>query len=87
MNWERSERFEEFDGCRLCLHWRGGKCAAYPERVPLPILSGQVDHLVERPGQVGGVLFEPIDVEHWRSTGERVPRRDHITRSASVRAS
>jgi hypothetical protein len=86
VNWERSERFEEFDGCRLCLHWRAGSCAAYPECIPLPILAGQVDHLVERPGQVGDVVFTPIDLEHWRATGERIPRSEPVTSSLSSRA-
>ncbi len=32
-------------------------CPAYPERIPLLILDGQVDHLVVRPGQVGDTVF------------------------------
>ena len=36
--------------------------AAYPVRIPLPIVSGQVDHMVPRPGD-HGILFEPIDVK------------------------
>ena len=73
MNWERSDLYEEWDGCRWCFHWRVGKCAAYPERIPLAILSGEIDHMVKRPDQVGDTLYEPIDVEHWQRTGERVP--------------
>lgn len=81
MNWDRSERYEEWDGCRWCIHWRGGKCAAYPERIPLAILSGEVDHLVKRPGQVGHTVYEPIDIEHWQRTGARVPAASPAARA------
>ena len=36
-------------------------CAAYPERIPISIASGEVDHLVVRPGQVGDIVFELTD--------------------------
>jgi hypothetical protein len=48
-------------------------CEAYPERIPIQIASGEVDHLVIRPGQVGEIVFAPIDMETWRRTGRRVP--------------
>ena len=73
MNWERSEQFEEWPGCFECAHYRHGRCAAYPERIPLTILSGEVDHLVPRPGQVDAILFEPMDREAFLATGKRVP--------------
>lgn len=73
-NWEPSERYDEWEGCLGCVHFRHAKCAAYPERIPLVILSGEVDHMVPRPRQVGTIVFEPIDVETWRRTGQRVPR-------------
>jgi hypothetical protein len=44
-------------------------------RIPLVILSGEIDHLVPRPGQVGTVTFEPIDLDVWERTGEREPER------------
>jgi hypothetical protein len=72
MNREPSERFSEWQGCLGCAHYRYNKCDAYPERIPLPILSGEVDHMVPRPGQVGEIVFEPMDVEAWRQTGRRV---------------
>jgi hypothetical protein len=34
-----------------------------------------VDHLVVRPGQVDAIVYEPIDVEHWRRTRERIPAK------------
>ena len=73
MDWERSERFEEWKGCRMCVHWRAARCVAYPKAIPLIILSGEVDHLVPRPGQAGATVYEPIDLQVWRETGERVP--------------
>ena len=60
-------------GCRYCVHWRAGRCAAYPERIPLVILSGEIDHLVPRPGQIGTTTFEMIDLDLWERTGERAP--------------
>lgn len=73
-NWERSERFEEWPGCFGCAHYRHGRCAAYPERIPLVIISGEIDHLVQRPGQVADTVFEPADPEVWRRTRQRAPR-------------
>jgi len=75
VNWERSARFAEWQGCRGCLHYDRGRCAAYPERIPLLIFSGAVDHMVPRPGQVADIVFEPMDIEHWVRTGERIPAR------------
>ena len=34
-------------------------CPAYPDRIPLVIVAGEIDHLVVRPGQVGDTVFEP----------------------------
>jgi hypothetical protein len=73
MTWEPSERFGEWQGCRGCAHYRQARCVAYPERIPLVILSGEVDHMVPRPGQVGDTVFEPMDWEVFRATGQRVP--------------
>jgi hypothetical protein len=36
-------------------------CAAYSDRIPLAIASGEVDHLVVRPGQVGETVFELVE--------------------------
>ena len=73
MNWKPSARFDEWQGCRACIHFDRVRCAAYPTAIPLQILSGEVDHMVPRPGQVGDIVFEPIDVEEWVRTGRRVP--------------
>jgi hypothetical protein len=76
MNWERSDRYDDWSGCRACVHYRRSRCVAYPERIPLLILSGEVDHLVPRPGQVGDTVFEPMDFQVWRETRRRVPLRE-----------
>jgi hypothetical protein len=58
--WERSiPRDQPWGGCWTCGHFRPGfRCAAFPDRIPLPIFSGEVDHLVVRPGQVGDTVFK-----------------------------
>lgn len=73
MNWEPSARFDEWQGCLGCAHYQYGRCAAYPKAIPLPIISGAADHMVPRPGQVEGVLFEPMDLEVFCRTRQRVP--------------
>lgn len=40
-------------------------CPAFPNGIPFPIIAGQADHYVERPGQVPGILFD--------DTGETYP--------------
>ena len=87
MNWEPSEHYHEWEGCIGCAHWRAARCVAYPTHIPLIILDGQVDHMVPRPGQVGETVFEPMDVEHWRLTGERRPRRGTGDRAVVASAS
>jgi hypothetical protein len=53
---------ESWGGCRACKHLQpGGRCIAFPDRIPLAIFAGDVDHLVARPGQVGGTVFEIAD--------------------------
>jgi hypothetical protein len=47
-------------GYLKCVHVRrDDTCIAYPRQIPIPIASGEVDHLVVRPGQVGDTVFEP----------------------------
>jgi hypothetical protein len=75
MNWEPSERFAEWPGCRACAHYAGGRCIAFPDHIPFDIVCGAVDHLVPRPGQVGDIVFEPLDPDVLRRTGKRVPLR------------
>jgi hypothetical protein len=74
VNWEPSDHADEFGGCRFCTHYQGGgRCTAFPTRIPLPIFAGDIDHMIVRPGQTGGDVFAPIDFEVWQATGERHP--------------
>ncbi len=59
--WIRSiPREQSWGGCRRCVHdRRDGTCVAYPHQIPIVIGSGEVDHLVVRPGQVGDIIFKP----------------------------
>ncbi len=72
-NWEPSADIDNWPGCLGCVHYQRMRCVAYPERIPFPIASGQVDHLVPRPGQVGDTVFQLMDFEWWQKTGERRP--------------
>ena len=83
-DWKRSENADRWYGCFNCGHFRGNRCVAYPERIPFLIASGQVDHSVPRPGQVGDTVFVPFDVKVFRETGQRVPEG---TSSEATRAS
>jgi len=60
-DWERSiSQSALWDGCGACAHFRPDMtCVAFPRRIPIQIMSGEVDHLVVRPGQVGDFVFEP----------------------------
>jgi hypothetical protein len=60
-DWKRSiPRDQRWGGCLRCIHdRRDGTCVAFPNQIPIVIASGEVDHLVIRPGQVGDTLFEP----------------------------
>jgi len=74
VNWDPTPNADEYPGCLGCAHLRrGGRahCAAYPDGIPFAIVSGQADHLVPRPGQVGDTVFEPLDLQWWLRTGER----------------
>ena len=75
-DWERTPDSDDYVGCLSCVYRVDGvRCIAYPERIPFPIFSGQVDHLVPRPGQVGDTVFVEFDFQVWRETGQRVPLR------------
>lgn len=61
VDWKRSIPADQrWGGCRRCVHdRRDGTCAAYPDGIPIVIASGDVDHLVVRPGQAGEIVFAP----------------------------
>jgi len=72
-DWEPSTWPDDWLGCRDCIHFDRVRCAAYPNRIPLIILSGEVDHLVPRPGQVGDIVLEEMDFQFGQTTRQRVP--------------
>ncbi|MGH2587010.1 MAG: hypothetical protein ACRDJE_19015 [Dehalococcoidia bacterium] len=59
-DWKRSiPRSELWGGCGACVHFRKDTtCLAFPRRIPIQIASGEIDHLVVRPGQAGTTIFE-----------------------------
>jgi hypothetical protein len=65
----------DYPGCLGCGHYRAARCIAFPKRIPLPILSGEMHHLVPLPGQVGDTVFTPLDLDVWQTTRQRVPLR------------
>ena len=66
----RSARYDEWPGCVKCRHLnrRTCRCAADPDRIPLPIASGEVDHMVPRPGD-HGIEFKPIEEPAQAASG------------------
>lgn len=59
---------EPYVGCLNCRHldWRGmTRCVAYPDGIPLPILSGDIEHDRPLPGD-HGIQFEPLTREELR---------------------
>jgi len=54
-------------------------------RIPLPIFAGDIDHMLPRPGQIGDDVFESIDLDVWRATGERRPASHSTERKPASR--
>lgn len=70
MNDDRSKRFSWGDGdlrvsqCAFCQHKHLGAlgCDAFPDRIPMEILTGDHDHSLPFPGD-GGLVFLPYTEE------------------------
>lgn len=63
-----------YKGCAACQHFRpaSGVCAAFPQGIPLAILSGQVEHTKPLPalGQDNDVVYTEVDnVDDWTARG------------------
>jgi hypothetical protein len=63
--------------CQNCRHFDPTgmpRCAAFPDRIPLPIVSGELPHDRPVPGD-HGIRFEPIDWPAEVLDRERHPER------------
>jgi hypothetical protein len=46
-------------GCPLCIHNHfDGTCAAFPQEIPLPFVSGEKAHTATIAGQENSIVFE-----------------------------
>lgn len=49
-----------FQGCQFCIHFqRNLTCAAFPNGIPMAIVSGQMAHDRPLEGQQNQTVFEP----------------------------
>jgi hypothetical protein len=65
----------DYPGCLGCGHYQAGRCVAFPKRIPLIILAGDMHHLAPLPGKFGDTVFTPLEMDVWRATGRRVPAK------------
>jgi O-acetyl-ADP-ribose deacetylase len=63
----------EYLGCSGCKHfkWNNSTCKAFPQRIPLPIISGEIHHITRLRWQDNDVIYEPI----LESTEVKVPEQ------------
>lgn len=79
LSWERSIPPDEpWPGCRRCMFFqRDVSCIAFPQRIPIMIASGDIDHLVMRPGQIGTTVFTPQE-----DAPDGIPQASRLTASS-----
>lgn len=55
-------QMSEYKGCRGCRHYLGElDCSAFPEGIPLRILSGDIQHTEILPKQKNTIVYEIIE--------------------------
>ena len=48
--------------CDICKHFNGKHgCTAFPDQIPVPILTGQVPHTKTMYGQKNKIIFEQLE--------------------------
>jgi hypothetical protein len=55
----------EYLGCSACRHRdsKGLTCKAFPKRIPLQIISGEIHHTKRLRWQDNDIVYEPIEVK------------------------
>jgi len=55
----------EYLGCSGCKHfaWKDSTCIAFPKRIPLPIISGEIYHTKRVRWQDNDIVYEPIETK------------------------
>ena len=49
----------KYRGCKYCQHFRfNGTCAAFPDKIPLDIVSGATKHTKPLPNQKNSIVYE-----------------------------
>lgn len=55
---------DEYLGCSGCKHFKWDlKCEAFPKRIPLPVISGEIHHTKRLPWQDNDIVYEPIEIK------------------------
>lgn len=51
---------EEWLGCSACIYYKNnGTCDAFPVKIPIPFVSGEVPHTKVVSGQKGNFVYTP----------------------------
>lgn len=49
-----------YKGCKYCEHFRfDGTCTAFPQKIPLDIVSGATKHTKPLPNQGNSIVYKP----------------------------
>ncbi|WP_017660510.1 hypothetical protein [Baaleninema simplex] len=74
----------EYKGCKYCKHFQlDGSCAAFaPDPIPLPIVSGQIQHTKPLHSQKNSIVYEPTDKSIHQRFIEQFPERLSVNKNA-----